>query len=377
MHAAIGDFSGDFSGNFLDFVRFQCRMRKTETRMQKTHVAIALDNSGSMDHIRRQAVIAYNAMLKKIRSMEDKENDVRVSFWTFNGGTVRKYFNRAASSVEDLTLDGYIPSGSTNLYGTVNTMIDELRKMPDEPECAFLLLIVTDGEDTCDYGTGLSQMKSKIASVSSTGRWTIGFQVPDNYVAGFSSRSGVSRDNIFGWSSDSKGIAAATQANEQAIERYAVARKSGATSVSSLYVTANLKDVSKEEIKKKLVELKNHRIHTADRDTTTKVFYEYLMNKDYVTGAVYYQLIKKEKIQPHKQVLIVEKGTKSVYGGKEARQMIGLSTTDTATVIPGNLSDYDVFVQSKAPNRKIPRGTKVIINREKDTPDDPTWEQTT
>ena len=54
-----------------------------------------------------------------------------------------------------------------------------------------------------------------------------------------------------------------------------------------------------------------------------------------------------------------------------------IGTTDTATVIPGNLSDYDVFVQSKAPNRKIPRGTKVIINREKDTPDDPTWEQTT
>jgi len=344
--------------------------------MQKTHVAIALDSSGSMDAIRRQTVVAYNEMIKRVRLLEDKDNDVRVSFWTFADRANRKYFNRSVSSVGELSASEYTPYGLTYLYGTVVEVVEALSSMPDADECSFLVLVVTDGDDTCSDKVHLeSKMKSVLSKVSQTGRWTIGFQVPDQYVNDFVRRTGISRDNIFGWSSDSKGIAAASAANNQAIEEYVTARKSGASSVRSLYVTASLANVDKEEIKKKLVDVsKDYKIHTADRDTTTKIYYEYLTNKDYVVGSVFYQLIKKEKIQPHKEVLIVEKGTRSVYGGKEARQMIGLNTTDTATVVPGNLSDYDVFVQSKAPNRKIPRGTKVIINKTKSVSDAPTWD---
>lgn len=341
--------------------------------MQKTHVAIALDRSGSMDGIRKQTVDAYNAMIDRVKLLKDENNDVRVSLWTFGSDTKRQYVNCAVESIAKLSYNEYTPSGYTRLYGTVEDIVTTLNGMPDASECSFLVLVVTDGEDTSN--TSPNGMRKAIDSTISSGRWSFGFQVPNEYVAGFSRISGLSKDNIFPWSSDTKGIAAASAANVQAIDGYVAARRSGAKSVGSLYVTASLANVDKSQIKKDLVDLsKTHKIHTADRDSVTRVLAEYLTGRDYVTGSVYYQLIKTEEVQAHKEVLIVEKGTKIPYGGPAARNMIGLSSSGTVKVVPGNLSNYDVFVQSKAPNRKIPRGTKVIINCAKATPDTPTWE---
>jgi hypothetical protein len=41
--------------------------------------------------------------------------------------------------------------------------------------------------------------------------------------------------------------------------------------------------------------------------------------------------------------------------------MIGLPANADAKVEPGNHANYDIFVQSTSVNRKLPRGTKLIV----------------
>jgi hypothetical protein len=55
------------------------------------------------------------------------------------------------------------------------------------------------------------------------------------------------------------------------------------------------------------------------------------------------------------------KGQKAVYMGEDARRMLGLPTSGVAKVRPGNHSSFDVFVQSTSLNRKLVRGTKLLV----------------
>lgn len=71
--------------------------------------------------------------------------------------------------------------------------------------------------------------------------------------------------------------------------------------------------------------------------------------------------MKPEKVQGSKKVLLVEKGKPEVWAGSQARQMIGLPIAADAKVEPGNHANYDIFVQSTSVNRKLPRGTKIIV----------------
>ncbi len=84
----------------------------------------------------------------------------------------------------------------------------------------------------------------------------------------------------------------------------------------------------------------------------------------YIPGSVFYQLTKTEKIQPQKMVLIMKKGGKGIYGGDEARGLIGLPASEDwieAKVKPGNHANFEIFVQSSSINRKLVRGTKVLV----------------
>jgi hypothetical protein len=78
-------------------------------------------------------------------------------------------------------------------------------------------------------------------------------------------------------------------------------------------------------------------------------------------GKVYYQLAKREEIQPQKEILVYENNTKKVYTGKEARRVVKLPDTKTR-ISPQDNPDYTVFIQSTAPNRKLDAYTKDVKN---------------
>jgi hypothetical protein len=81
----------------------------------------------------------------------------------------------------------------------------------------------------------------------------------------------------------------------------------------------------------------------------------------YAIGHGYYQLTKTETIQPRKQIVIREKQTNKVYGGDAARDILGLPRGTAIRVKPNANPSYDVFVQSTSVNRKVLKGTDLIV----------------
>ena len=75
-----------------------------------------------------------------------------------------------------------------------------------------------------------------------------------------------------------------------------------------------------------------------------------LMERDYggryTTGAAFYQLTKPERVQPHKQIMIYDRKTKKLYGGVQARSLIGAQANDTIRCKVDNFAVYDVFIKS-------------------------------
>jgi len=59
----------------------------------------------------------------------------------------------------------------------------------------------------------------------------------------------------------------------------------------------------------------------------------------------------------------MEKDKKYIYGGSEARNLIGLPDNQYAKVDPYNLSNLKVFIRSDSVNRKLVRGTEIIVPR--------------
>ena len=83
--------------------------------------------------------------------------------------------------------------------------------------------------------------------------------------------------------------------------------------------------------------------------------------------------MKREKIQGHKKLLLIKKGEKTVWGGDGVRDLLGLPDVDMF-VEPGNHGDYDIFVLSTSVNRKLVRGTTVLLDKTKSVGVTPTWD---
>ncbi len=115
-------------------------------------------------------------------------------------------------------------------------------------------------------------------------------------------------------------------------------------------------------MKRNLTDLSgNFKVCTVSKEAVVKNFVEEKTHRSYIKGQAYYQLMKDEKVQSYKQVLIMEKGKGTIWGGNEARDLIGLPYNADAKVSPGNHAGFDLFIQSSSVNRKLSRGTKLLI----------------
>lgn len=79
----------------------------------------------------------------------------------------------------------------------------------------------------------------------------------------------------------------------------------------------------------------------------------------YHPGKAFFPLTKREEVQNFKQICLLDRMSGAIYAGIEARNLLGLPTTDVK-VEPGNHAQYDIFIQSTSNNRKLVRGSKLL-----------------
>lgn len=376
---AVRDQNGRFSKSTGLSPSKPARAKPKKRVKQKTIVAFVLDQSSSMTHLRESAKKSFNDMLRTVQEGSEREGvDTLVTVISFadHAGVVTP--PTPAAQVSPLSY--YPTGGNTALFDGFGLAADTVSGFfgADDDNTSVLIIAFTDGEENMSRKYNAHSTRNRIEELQATGRYTVAFNVPPGYRDRFVRQFNIPTDNVREWEATVRGIDEGTQVNTSSIGSYMTARAKGTRAVTNFYqdVTTDLSKVSKKVINRTLDDLsKNFKTLTVGAEQAVKEFVEAKTGK-YVIGSAYYQLMKPEKVQPQKAVLLMDKATKAVYGGNDARDLIGLPTDGVthAKVEPGNHANFEVFVQSTSVNRKLPRGTKVLVDQTKTTNSTPTWD---
>lgn len=301
----------------------------------------------------------------------NKVGNVFVSIYTFDSHVERLYYKSDATKV---SFRGYRTGGMTALYDSIGQAINDHTGFEGRgAKDAAILLVITDGEENSSrtYRTPES-ISELIKKVQGTDRWTIAAFVPPGDT-GSMTRLGIPAGNVKEWERNAKGFQDVQVTNAASTDAYTTMRSSGITKSTS-YFAPNLAKLKDSTVAKKLTDRsKDFKSWTVDKEVDIKTFVED-KGVPFVLGAGYYPLTKNEKkVQKNKQIVLVKKGTREIYAGAEARELLGLPDEDTK-VEPGNHGDWDIYIQSTSVNRKLVRGTKLLYNLTHTVDSKPTWE---
>ena len=147
-------------------------MNNQNTRI---HNLIILDESGSMSHIRMQALSGANETLQTIRQAqsENPDDNQMVSFVTFDSGgnrpDVRALIrHERIENVKDILPEQYLPNGCTPLYDAMGISITELKKVVKDGD-HVLVTVITDGLENSSRFFNARMIKELVDSLSKEG----------------------------------------------------------------------------------------------------------------------------------------------------------------------------------------------------------------
>lgn len=327
------------------------------------HVVFVVDESASMYRNARQVVQVFDQQVDYLaRRSKERDRETRVSVYTF-GSTAPDpiYYDKDVLRLPSISRD-YNPSGRTALIDATIKSLDDLGQTAQlYGDHAFLVFVLTDGEENNSRNTAID-MKRKLAGLPA--EWTVAVLVPNMRGKHEAQGFGFSPDNIAIWDPEAhEGVEGAGQVIQRSTEEWMNNRSRGVRGTKTLFSTG-ADAVNRQTVRSSLKPLspRTYDILPVDRRMTTRDYIEQRGHVKYVTGNAYYQFTKKETIQGGKRVLIREKSTGDVYGGDEARELLGLDRTGIREK-PDYNPDYDIFVQSTSPVRVLVPGTDVIVLR--------------
>lgn len=339
--------------------------------MLKNNVIIALDISGSMFGLKKQAIDYYNNLIKTMKNHAKLlKQKTSVSLIEFSDNVSVIYKNRLINNVKPM--DNYKSVGSTSLCAAIEKTIDlcmsNTEDMVDD-EASFLVIILTDGMENSPPHNFFdnyrkTKLKSSIHHIQSLDKVTMTIQVPDLHAKRKMMELGFRDGNIAVWETTEEGLEKIEKTTTNSISNYYSSRSRGLRSSNQFYVQPDLSTVTKAEMKKTLTTV-NHIFDIISATSTCQIknLVERNTTISYVKGCAYYQLIKPELVQYNKKIVILDKRDGKLYGGPDARDLIGLPHNVNVKVLPENFSNYEIYIQSTSVNRKILPRTKVLVSR--------------
>ncbi len=148
--------------------------------MEKKHViynVLILDESGSMESIKKQTISGFNELVQTIKLASEKfhEQEHRVIFATFNGdkGTKILIDNQSVETIKEIKDGDYLPSASTPLYDAMGFVFTRLmNETYGHENFNVLVTILTDGEENASREYKNKTIKELVEKLKDTGKWT-------------------------------------------------------------------------------------------------------------------------------------------------------------------------------------------------------------
>jgi hypothetical protein len=347
-----------------------------------TYITFLIDKSLSMEKFRSKLPEVYRGLLANIKANAG-EQDIRVRVLQFGSSVplsdvtyqpIRTgYFEFYYSPTEGSTKlnDAMIKALEKLPYSTAKPpIVGSTRALLNPPQPAqnaneaSLLVVLTDGEENASahYPAAVRAAAARHGDLL-----TIALNVPpmsEGKLIALATNYGVPRENISVWEQSIQGIETMARVNESATTSYITStRGQGLTKSVAFYAhTPDLTgfDPKTADLANLHGKFMSRRIHKEER---IDEFVQRETGQPYLRGMAFYQLTKPETIQGNKDILLREKGKVTVWGGPNARKAIGLQAFKDGKITPGNHANWDIFVQSLADNRKLVRGTDLLIRK--------------
>jgi len=341
------------------------------------HVALVLDASISMAHLSRKVIeVADQQITYLARRSQELDQETRVTVYVFDDEVQCVVYDKDVLRMPSIaTL--YRPRGNTALLAATLKSQAELAETAQRyGDHSFLTFVLTDGQENSSHRAEgyrhlmQHQLRAEVAQMIQTqdDNWTLAVLVPDQMGKREAMQCGFPKDNIAIWDATStRGMEEAGEVIKQATENFMQARTRGIRGTKSVFSNGaeavNAKTIQSAGLK--AVDPKSFMLVHATNDGVMRnpAIREWVMNEaghTYRTGMAYYELTKSEKIQPQKSVMVMDKKTKKVYGGEEARNLLGLPDMEVR-VKPDFNPDFKIFVQSTSTNRKLVGNTQVLL----------------
>ena len=139
--------------------------KTNEVKTKRVHNLIIVDESGSMEVIRKQAFVGMNETLQTVRKMQEKFPD-------------QEQFILPAAQTKDLDWKAYCPGGGTPLYDAIGKGISKTNAQIEDGD-HVLVTIITDGEENSSEEWTLKMIRTMIEKLKKQ-NWTFTLIGTDN-----------------------------------------------------------------------------------------------------------------------------------------------------------------------------------------------------
>lgn len=166
----------------------------------QVHNLIILDESGSMESIRKYIINGFNELVQTIKGIEKEYPDQEhfISLISFNGlGQKILHFLDPVSKLELINDRRYNPSSSTPLYDNMGYAFAKLRKaLENQSAYNVLVTILTDGEENASKeftGYAIKKLVEELVG----NNWTFTYIGADHNVEAYASDLSILNTMVF------------------------------------------------------------------------------------------------------------------------------------------------------------------------------------
>jgi len=168
----------------------------------KTHVAIVLDKSGSMESTKASTIKGFNEQVQQLKENAKSGQDILVSLVTFNGEVFEHAWDVPAEQMQEITENDYKPNGSTAMRDAVGYTVKKLLSSTDQNEenTAYLVIVISDGETNSDVHFKPAALKEMIEGCQNSKKWTFTYMgCSKSYLEEIARQTSVPISNMSVW----------------------------------------------------------------------------------------------------------------------------------------------------------------------------------
>jgi Mg-chelatase subunit ChlD len=212
------------------------RRRVLVQAVDKRHVLMILDCSGSMESCRAATVSGFNEQLASLRKGH-RPDLTTISLTRFNHDVRFDFVGRHLINVPDLTLDEYQPGGNTAMYDAIGKTV---QNTTDYEDTAYLVVILSDGMENASRVYTAHDVASALRIRQATGRWTIVYLGANQDLTKVAHELSIPLGNTAIYSSTPIGTHAAMAGTRGSTMSYMGARGMGVTASSDFFGTGGV-----------------------------------------------------------------------------------------------------------------------------------------